>query len=56
MILIVFSGGSHDRAPSHEVYAYVPYSGHSVKLLHSSNEGFRHLWGVYPQKVWSKSV
>lgn len=40
--------GSRDQAPSHEMYAYIPYTDISITLFKASNKGFEYLFPVAP--------
>ncbi len=40
--------GSRDQAPSHEMYAYIPYTDVSITLFKASNKGFEYLFPVAP--------
>ncbi|QDL79995.1 DUF3238 domain-containing protein [Bacillus licheniformis] len=40
--------GTRDQAPSHEMYAYIPYSDAMITLFKASNKGFEYLFPPMP--------
>lgn len=48
--------GSRDQAPSHEMYAYIPYSDAMVPLFKANNKGFEYLAPPMPNARINVSI
>lgn len=49
----VYMNGRRDQAPSHELYAYWPYTDGIFPVFQASNKGFHYLTPLYPQAQFS---
>jgi Protein of unknown function (DUF3238) len=47
--------GSHDKAPSHEMEIFIPYSDMFDNLHQFSNQGFKYLWPTYSNENFNAS-